>query len=324
MRPSVVGSAVAVALGWLLSVPERVGAQPFELLGARALGMGGAFTAVADDATAVYWNPAGLAVGPLGSAVLGRDLVGEHALPAELPARRHRATTVAFGSPSAGLAYYRLQFVRPVEGAAAGLRDRAVPTTGTLRAHQVALVLAHPVATPLFLGAALKLVRGTLTVPAIASAGTERVQVTGNTRYAWDVDLGFILRIGPARWGLVARNLRQPAFETRAGDRTRMARHVRTGVAVQAAPRLAVAADLDLDAPAVPGRQAAVGAELWLGARAAVRGGVRVSVQEAAMPLRPSLGASLGITRTLWLDGHWTDGRPAVPSSWGWALRVAF
>jgi hypothetical protein len=30
-------------------------------VGARALGMGGAFSAVADDVTAVYWNPAGLA-----------------------------------------------------------------------------------------------------------------------------------------------------------------------------------------------------------------------------------------------------------------------
>src|SRR5436190_10778481 len=29
-------------------------------VGARAVGMGGAFTAVCDDATAPYWNPAGM------------------------------------------------------------------------------------------------------------------------------------------------------------------------------------------------------------------------------------------------------------------------
>ena len=35
----------------------------------RALGMGGAFVAVADDASATYWNPAGLVTGSVFSAV---------------------------------------------------------------------------------------------------------------------------------------------------------------------------------------------------------------------------------------------------------------
>ena len=38
-------------------------AQPADAVGVRAQGMGGAFTAVADDATAAWWNPAGLAGG---------------------------------------------------------------------------------------------------------------------------------------------------------------------------------------------------------------------------------------------------------------------
>ena len=39
-------------------------------MGTRALGMGGAFVAVADDATAPYWNPAGLGTGATFSMVL--------------------------------------------------------------------------------------------------------------------------------------------------------------------------------------------------------------------------------------------------------------
>ena len=48
----------APCFSWSTSLPFEV-ARPL-YIGARALGMGNAFTAVADDATAGFWNPAGL------------------------------------------------------------------------------------------------------------------------------------------------------------------------------------------------------------------------------------------------------------------------
>lgn len=42
----------------LVGLTGQVGAT--ELVGPKAFGMGGAFTAVADDASSIYWNPAGL------------------------------------------------------------------------------------------------------------------------------------------------------------------------------------------------------------------------------------------------------------------------
>ena len=55
---------VLVCVAALATAPSPASAQVFESLGTRALGMGGAFVAVADDATATYWNPAGVATGP--------------------------------------------------------------------------------------------------------------------------------------------------------------------------------------------------------------------------------------------------------------------
>ncbi len=55
-----VRKGIAVALAALVPAAASGGFLAIEE-GARATGMGGAFTAVADDATAVFWNPAGLA-----------------------------------------------------------------------------------------------------------------------------------------------------------------------------------------------------------------------------------------------------------------------
>ena len=50
---------------------SHAAAQGFETVGTRAQGMGGAFVAVADDATATYWNPAGMASIPIFDLTLG-------------------------------------------------------------------------------------------------------------------------------------------------------------------------------------------------------------------------------------------------------------
>src|SRR3990172_4909612 len=92
------------ALVW----PIPAEGQIREAVGIRAQGMGGAFVAVADDATANWWNPAGIATGALFSLTVER---GETRVPGEAPrggpAGRTGVTGFAFGIPSITLSYYR-------------------------------------------------------------------------------------------------------------------------------------------------------------------------------------------------------------------------
>ncbi len=53
----------------LITINLSASYAALETYGARPMGMGGAFTAVADDANAPYWNPAGLALNPEVTAV---------------------------------------------------------------------------------------------------------------------------------------------------------------------------------------------------------------------------------------------------------------
>src|SRR5262245_57602845 len=49
----------------LLPIPRLAFGQNTEKMGVRASAMAGAFVGVADDGSAVFWNPAGIAIGPL-------------------------------------------------------------------------------------------------------------------------------------------------------------------------------------------------------------------------------------------------------------------
>src|SRR5439155_9866360 len=91
-----------VCLAALLSIllPCRAQAQTFESVGVRARGLAGAFVAVADDATATWWNPAGLASSAFFDATLE---FGRAADP-----ERTRAGGLATKLLGLGLSYFRL------------------------------------------------------------------------------------------------------------------------------------------------------------------------------------------------------------------------
>src|SRR5918993_5823642 len=99
---------ILVCFGAVLGLmPSLVHSQTFPVVGTRAQGMGGAFVGVADDGTAIYWNPAGLAAGSYFSAALDHS-VGE---PTQQGGRGgdSKNTLIGVSMPALGLGYYRLE-----------------------------------------------------------------------------------------------------------------------------------------------------------------------------------------------------------------------
>src|SRR5262245_18513758 len=90
---------VCTAACVLLARPDTAGAQSADAVGIRAQGMGSAFTAVADDGSATWWNPAGLATGAYLNVILEYGRAPQRDTD-------HRGFSVAF--PALGLSYYRL------------------------------------------------------------------------------------------------------------------------------------------------------------------------------------------------------------------------
>src|SRR5437867_6633386 len=101
VQQMVLGMAMA---GWA----SAAGAQTFDTVGTRAEGMGGAFVAVADDASAAYWNPAGFAAGNFFTMVLDQSTVKINSGDTE-GAASGSGLLVSLGMPALRLSYYRLR-----------------------------------------------------------------------------------------------------------------------------------------------------------------------------------------------------------------------
>ena len=229
-------------------------------------GMGGAFVAVADDASATWWNPAGLpatlifdGVADVGALNSGPDRPIEDAS----SAGQDRAWQVAAALPGRGA---QLHTGAPVAaGAGAYSGGPGQPTRGgtspdrTVAPDTALRRLPRPVARrrgrrgrdgearP---GRSVRrpsAASGSIDEAFDAAADADRVDATRG-----DVDAGVLVRLARVRLGLSARNLAAPTFTGADGVSWTLDRRVRAGVALVAdadrAGRQAwvVAADADL------------------------------------------------------------------------------
>ena len=342
MSAGVRASRVVGVLFSFLTVSTLALAQPVEVLGTRALGMGGAFVAVADDASATYWNPAGLATGAFVSVVLDggpteRGGDEDSRRPGE-PAREGTAAFAGVSMPSLGVSFYRLSDTRvggPVRGIAGpgGLGSPIVPAieATSLTTYQTAVTLVQSLGDHVAVGTSLKYVHASASAGEVLLLGsTDPLDAAADLETegsdTFDLDVGVMAFSGPIRLGLVARNLRKPSFETPSGTRLALDRQVRTGVAWLPRPTLLVSVDADLTRTSgVDGRDRslAAGTEWWvLPRRVAVRGGLRVSTIDDARPAGAG-GVTVQVARML-IDAQFTHGGDDGPRGWSLAGRFHF
>jgi len=315
-------------------------AQTVETVGSRALGMGGAFVAVASDSSATWWNPAGLAAGPFLDAALARA-VTESA--GDLPAGRARATWFALATPPFGVSYYRLKItdVQPLTPTVteSGSREdrRAEMPVRSVAASQFGITLVQTLVPGLHAGTTLKYVRAT--VRGSGAGGNSRAGDLldrgddldgGDAGGAFDLDLGVLAVAGPVKVGLLVRNVREVEFEQEAGT-ARLPRQVRIGAAYDGAlaggPPLVVAVDADVRTTAGPTgdrRNVAAGVERWLAdRRVGIRGGARFDTT-GANERAATGGVSVAVRSGLFLDAHVVRGGAEDERGWGVAARVSF
>lgn len=328
-----------VPLAALLLVPAAA-AQTVEVLGTRAAGMGGAFVAVADDASAIYWNPAGLATGAFFSLLIDRKEA--RSTPETRPeAGSESAHLIALSTPALGLGYYRLRSTTarlPDLSASSGLLT--VPglhlaQVDSLVTHHTGVTLVQSLTDRVAVGATLKLVRGIaageLTNGPVPEDLLDRgADLIGRASNRFDADLGVIATAGRLKAGLLVRNATQPRFETPQGRELRLHRQVRAGVAVNPLDGLLVAADIDVER--VPGplgdvRNLALGAEGRVLAKLTVRAGLRFNTlddQPGGRAAVATVGGSYAVLSSVFVDAQATGGSEAGGRGWGVAGRVMF
>jgi hypothetical protein len=336
-------AAVAAASVAVSALPA--GAQMYEIVGTRAQGMGGAFVAVADDATATWWNPAGLATGANASIVYDQATTTAPIDPAaDGPAWLGQTGGFAFAYPALGLSYYRLRVseIRPISSNAADDPARQDQSAASVDLRTFALseygaTFGQSVGSNFVLASTLKLVRSGRAAAIDAGAGSarDRLEAAGSVDVSaeteTDLDMGMMATVGHVRVGVSVKHVKQPEFGE--GESAfELKRQARAGVALIGGGRgplsaIVAAVDLDLTRTATAlgeVRHVAAGVEAWLlQRRLGLRGGVSANTV-GDVGNSASAGISLGSRSGYYIDGALTVGSDKAREGWGLSLRLSF
>ena len=337
---------VVVIVLSLTPVPVRAQAA-FETRGTRALGMAGAFVAVADDSTATYWNPAGLAQIRFFDATLERTGLDHEELTPGLAEGgtgwRARVTRLAVAVPVLAFSYDRGQVVEVWPAATAAVAPdrqdvRTEPVARTFRVQHFGLTLVQSAGDFIVVGSTLRLVRGGAAAVRL-DGGTpvddgigraEALDVGGSSRF--DADIGALAWIGRLRLGLVVRNLMAPEFDVSGGEPWRLERQARIGASFGGEPARGqrpwtVAVDADVTTTSLPEgdrRTLAAGGERWWSdRRIALRGGARLQTVGDPRPAA-SAGMSVGVRAGMLIEAQATGGVDDGDRGWSVAARLTF
>jgi F plasmid transfer operon, TraF, protein len=328
---------VAVAV---VALPHTSSAQSIDALGTRPAGMGGAFVAVVDDASAVYWNPGALATGSYFS--LSVDRTQGRTDTSEPAAGSRSGLLITLAAPVVGLSYYRLRattLTPPDPPTDASQLGRNLVKPGQVRfdslvTHHVGATVVQSLWDGIAAGATLKLVRGTAASGIVRDADrgvllADGVDLMDEATTRFDADLGVLVSSGSLRAGLTVRNLTEPSFETGAGGRLKLERQARAGAAFVAAG-WTVAADFDLlksTGPHGETRDIAVGTEGRVMKRAVVRSGLRFNtLNTPSLGWAPavSAGGSYAVRASFLVDAQITGGSQKSTRGWGIAGRFVY
>jgi hypothetical protein len=325
------------AAGALLGCAAGSAAQSFDPVGTRAAGMAGAFVAVADDASAAYWNPAGFASGNFFSIVLDRTTSKSDPTLSE-GARKTTGFLFAMGMPALGLSYYQIRSASVSNAAPGGLKagtagaDEADEVRlATLVTHHTGATLLQSIGAGITVGTTLKLVRGVVSSTVVPDGPrdtllAEATELGGKGSSRFDADIGVMKAGSLFKAGLTIRNVTNPEFAARDGSSVRVRRQARAGVALVPLEGWVVDADLDLTStPDVfgPVRNFALGTEGRLWRKAFVRGGLRKNTRGSS-ETAVAAGASYMVVNSFLIDAQVTGGDARANRGWGVSARFVY